>query len=185
MAVITCPHCGAAGNAPDQILGQTVRCSKCKQSFVAGGSPGVTAPPPVPHSAPSAAPAVVEDYEDVAPARRGGRGDDYEQDYDAPRRTRRGVGGSSALVDYVMFRRMIAPWVIMGVFYVGLVFVIIGALIAMVMGLVQGQFLGVLYGFIMLFIGPLGLRLYAELLLVIFRINETLTDIRNMKEARD
>ena len=39
MAVITCTHCGATGNAPDQILGQQVRCSKRKQSFVAGGSP--------------------------------------------------------------------------------------------------------------------------------------------------
>ena len=38
MAVtIHCPHCGAAGNAPEHILGQSVRCSKCKQQFVAGG----------------------------------------------------------------------------------------------------------------------------------------------------
>ena len=34
---IHCPHCGATGNAPDHILGQSVRCSKCKKQFVAGG----------------------------------------------------------------------------------------------------------------------------------------------------
>src|SRR2546421_218789 len=107
MAVtITCPHCGAAGNAPDHIIGQTVRCSKCKQSFIAGGTPSPVAPPPVP--VPSApVPAIVEDYEEAPSARRGSRRDDDYDDVEA-RRGPRSRSGAAPLVDFLLFRRMIA-----------------------------------------------------------------------------
>lgn len=185
MAVtITCPHCGAAGNAPDHIIGQTVRCSKCKQSFVAGGAPAAAAPPPLPAaSAPPPPPApVVEDYEEEPAARRRRRdeGDEYD-DAPAPRRS---VRGGSTMMDYVTFRRMITPIAIMAVFYIALVLAVLGSLGLMVFALLRGEFGGVFAGLLGLVIGPFVLRVYAELILVIFRINETLTDIRNMKEDR-
>jgi hypothetical protein len=185
MAVITCTHCGATGNAPDQILGQQVRCSKCKQSFMAGGSP------------PSPLSSIVDDVqeepdyadegfptgEDIAKprVRRGARRDDDDDD-DSPRHRIR-KRGSSGLTDLLMFRRMVAPYLIMIVFWIGTVATIIGALALMGFGVAsgetQGLIVGLVGGFLGLFLGPLIVRLWCEVMIVVFRINETLTDIRN------
>jgi uncharacterized paraquat-inducible protein A len=178
MAVtITCPHCGAAGNAPDHIIGQTVRCSKCKQSFVAGGAPSPGAPPPVPVTA--GPPSVVEEYDEEPPVRRGSSRRD-DDDYDDVPRRRPVRSGAAPLLDFLLFRRMIAPYFVMGLWYLSIVVYLVVGLFTMVF---SGQgIMGVLIGMLMMLFGPVLSRLTAELLLVIFRINETLTDIRNMKE---
>jgi hypothetical protein len=180
MAVITCTHCGASGNAPDHILGQQVRCSKCKQSFVAGGS----SPPPAP-SPFAVEPAAEEEgfptNEDVgrAAARRSSRRDDDIDD--ELRRPIRKPGGGSGFVDILMFRRMVAPYLIIILFWVMLVGVILGSLGSIGVGLTQGGrgIPFVLIGVVYLVIGPLAVRLWCEVMIVIFRINETLTDIHN------
>ncbi len=172
---ITCPHCGAAGSAPEQIKGQTVRCSKCKQSFVAGG--GASAPPPPP-------PMAADEGIHEPAGRRSSRSDDYEEDYEEPRRRRSISTGGSGFGDFVMFRRMVAPIIIMIIFWVGVIGMVVTGLIGMVAGAMSGRFEGVFIGLMMTLIGPLYVRVMCEVMIVIFRISETLTDIKNVLERR-
>ena len=198
MPVITCTHCGASGNAPEQILGQQVRCSKCKQSFIAGGNPPVEAA--LADDA-EAAPAEDQDEgfptnEDVsrsAPVRTKGKAftedepdDDVEEDQDdaPPARSIKKParsGANNGFVDVLMFRRMVAPYLIMAVFWLGMLVTILGSLAAIVFGLIGGVsgLSTALGGLIFLFVGPISVRLWCEIMIVVFRINETLTDIRN------
>jgi hypothetical protein len=43
----------------------------------------------------------------------------------------------------------------------------------------------IIAGLLFLFVGPLIVRVYCELLILFFRMNETLTDIRTALAARD
>ena len=77
--------------------------------------------------------------------------------------------------DFLSFRRMITPFIVQVLFW-------LGAFAAIVVGfvlLIQGEDDEKYVGLAVLVIGPLILRVYAEMLIVFFRINETLTDIRD------
>src|SRR2546430_542891 len=97
---ITCPHCGTAGSAPDQVAGQTVRCPKCKESFVAGG--------PAPMSA---------ELDDE---------DDYRDDEDdRPRKRKRRRGGADpvqVILNFALLRQKVAPLLVIVVYWVGLLY---------------------------------------------------------------
>jgi hypothetical protein len=191
MAVITCTHCGASGNAPDQILGQQVRCSKCKQSFVAGGEPPTTIsslvdePVPEPEQEDEGFPT----NDDIArpKSRRGVRReeDDDEEADERPRRSIRKPGGGFG--DLLMFRRMVAPTIIIILFWLGTIGAVVGAVGMMGIGVAAGGAgiaSGVLGGLAMLVIGPLAVRLWCEVVIVVFRINETLAEIRDELHKR-
>ena len=80
--------------------------------------------------------------------------------------------------DFLTFRRMVTPILIQVVYWIVTVVVIGGSLVVLVAA--PGGTERAL-GLAVLVLGPLVVRVYAEVLLVVFRINETLTDIRNMK----
>ncbi len=92
--------------------------------------------------------------------------------------------------DFVTFRRMVTPIIIQILFWIGVVVVLIGGIIAFFGGLISGigdgdvgAIFGALLGAPLLtIVGLLLVRLYSELLIVIFRINDTLTDILNALE---
>jgi len=195
MAVITCTHCGASGNAPDHILGQQVRCSKCKQSFIAGGS----APAEAAFADASDAPAddeqdegfpTNEDISRSVPARAKGKArdeDEAPEEEEVDETPGRSIkkparrAGNSSLMDLLLFRRMIAPYLIIVMFWLGMALAIFGSLAAIVFGIIGGAsgLPMALGGLVFLFVGPISVRLSCEILIVVFRINETLTDIRN------
>src|SRR5438128_8610540 len=83
----------------------------------------------------------------------------------------------AAMSDFLTFRRMITPVIIEVLFIVGafLTFVIGIGLIAL--GLDGNKTGEAVLGVALAVLGPLAIRLYAEVLIVVFRINETLTDI--------
>jgi len=103
------------------------------------------------------------------------------QSYDPPSRRQSGGFG-----DFLAFRKMITPTVIQVLFWLG----VIGCLIAGVLAIVggtqasQGGVLLMLMGIGYILLGPCVVRLYCELMIVIFRINDTLYDIRNELRAR-
>lgn len=71
--------------------------------------------------------------------------------------------------DFLTFRRMITPVVIQVLFWLGVI-------VTVILSIAQSReqpimILGVI-------IGPFIVRIYCEILIVLFRINETLTDIR-------
>lgn len=78
------------------------------------------------------------------------------------------------LKDFFSFRRMIAPVIIQVLFWLG----ILACLITVIVDIKDGHFLNALLVFIL---GPLIVRIGCELLILFFRINETLTDIKNQR----
>jgi len=74
--------------------------------------------------------------------------------------------------DFLFFRKMITPVIIQILFWIGVAAVVIMGLIQMFSG-------GFLPGLGMIVFGPIAVRLWTELLIVVFKINDSLTDIRN------
>lgn len=177
MPLITCSHCGASGNAPEHILGQQVRCSKCKQSFIAT----TDEPPPPVEAAISEAPQ--DEFgtgDEFAPPTADDRRRDDDDDMDRPRSIRRPASAAGLnFVDVITFRRMVAPFLIMVAFWIGLAAAILVSLFLMIMGVINNNLGAAFFGFLSLFFGPLLVRLWCEVTIVVFRINESLTDIRD------
>lgn len=71
--------------------------------------------------------------------------------------------------DFLKFRKMLTPVIIQVIFWISLVVVVIGGLMAFRQSFLQG--------ILTLALGPLAVRVYCELLIVIFSINDTLNDI--------
>jgi len=82
--------------------------------------------------------------------------------------------------DYLTFRKMITPIIIQILFWIGAVGSVLWALFIIFSGVTTSYGGGrlVLAGLIMLFLGPIIVRIFCELLVSIFRINETLTEIK-------
>jgi len=75
--------------------------------------------------------------------------------------------------DFLAFRKMLTPVFIKIVFWLGIVVTILSGLVMLVKG---GPF--AIIGLIYIFAGPIVVRIWCELIIVIFTINDTLTDIR-------
>jgi hypothetical protein len=76
--------------------------------------------------------------------------------------------------DFLAFRRMLTPWLVQAIFWAGLVAIIVASIGLIVAGEPVQQVGGVF----LLLLGPFVLRIWCEFVIVIFRINESLTDIR-------
>jgi len=79
---------------------------------------------------------------------------------------------------------MITPIIIQIIFWVGVVLCIIGGIVFIVIGAASryGGGVQVLMGLLYLLLGPFVVRIYCEILILFFRINETLTEIKNNTE---
>ncbi len=95
--------------------------------------------------------------------------------------------------DFITFRRMVTPIIIQILFWIGVVGVLISGIIGFFGGLISGigegdvgAIFGALLGVpILTIVGLLLVRLYSELLIVIFRIHDSLVDIRNALEKSE
>ena len=97
---------------------------------------------------------------------------------------------------FFSFERMVTPIIIKIFFWIGLILsiltgigVFIGALImgfndGSVGGILIGLLGGILGGIISFLLLGLTVRIYAELLILAFRINETLTDVKQILEKQ-
>ncbi len=77
--------------------------------------------------------------------------------------------------DFFFFHSMLTPWLIQFLFWVGLVLVVMTAL----SDLFQAEYLQFLK---VLLIGPIILRIFCEIFILFFRINDTLSDIKDLSE---
>jgi len=85
--------------------------------------------------------------------------------------------------DFLRFRKMITPILIQIIFWVGVIVSIITAIGLMIYGGSEKNGEGlILLGFVWLFLGPLSVRIYCEILILVFRISETLTEIKHNTE---
>jgi hypothetical protein len=89
--------------------------------------------------------------------------------------------------DFLAFRTMVTPVIIQIIFWIGVIACLIAGAGMMVYGayyyqLGLGRYLW--RGFLLFILGPLAVRVYCEILIVFFRINETLTEIKHAVEER-
>ncbi|MFW6146202.1 MAG: DUF4282 domain-containing protein [Planctomycetota bacterium] len=85
----------------------------------------------------------------------------------------------SGFVDFLAFRKMITPVIIQILFWLGLVFCLIAGVGLIIEG--SGSRYGVeqvVAGLLLLVFGPIAWRVYCEVLILFFRMNSTLSDIR-------
>ena len=86
--------------------------------------------------------------------------------------------------DFLTFRKMLTPVVIQILFWLGVVACILGGIGAILTGIAHidrtPELIGI--GILAVVFGPLVIRIYCEWLIVLFRINDTLTDIRRNTE---
>lgn len=82
--------------------------------------------------------------------------------------------------EFLSFRRMITPVIIQVIFWILIVVVVISSLALLIGGDTGGERL---LGLVYLVLGPLIVRVYCELLIVIFRMNQTLTQIESNTAA--
>ena len=87
---------------------------------------------------------------------------------------------NETLMEYLSFKRMITPVLIQVIYWILTVVVVIVGLVLLITGDGDDRWAG-----LALFIfGPIAVRLYSEILIVVFKINETLSDIRD-QTSRD
>jgi len=168
--MINCPTCDARIRAPDNAVGRQVKCPKCGSTFTA--------------SAPGAAPEQEESPLSsavVAPS------EPEPENWPPPRtrskRTRDSSGND--IVDFLLFRKLVAPIIIQILFWLGLLgvlgfgcFQLLMAAMALTKSVEAGLFLFCVAA-IYLVLGPIVVRLYCEMLIVIFRIYETLSEMND------
>lgn len=73
--------------------------------------------------------------------------------------------------DFLLFKRMLIPYLIQILFWLA----VIAAVVAGIFNLFHGL---IWQGLMEILLGPIVLRLVAEYIIVLFRINETLLDIK-------
>ena len=83
--------------------------------------------------------------------------------------------------EILSFKKMITPVIIQILFWIGIAGVVISALVVMGTSLGRygsgvGGFFG---GLVFLVVGPVLVRVYFELLIILFRMNDTLNEIRD------
>ncbi len=89
------------------------------------------------------------------------------------------------LSDFLKFDKMITPVIIKIIFWIGLAVSTITALSLVFSGLNNpwGGGFEVLLGLLTLILGPLTVRVYCELLIIAFKINDSLSEIKeNLKK---
>jgi hypothetical protein len=183
--VITCPNpsCGKRYAVPDDSVGRTATCASCgaKIPIVAGAAEVAKAPTPLP---PTNAPPSEVEFE---PRRRRQRDDDERDEHDdlpSVRRRPRGRAGGAGFADFALFRFLITPriltllyWFVVGIVILAGVALILGGLFG---GGGPGQIIGrVAGGLFVMVVGPILYRILFESLIVVFRIYDTLNEIRD------
>ena len=81
--------------------------------------------------------------------------------------------------DYLAFRRFITPAFMQVIFWIFVAFNTISSIAVMFQG-----GLAVIAGLVQLFLGPVFIRVFCEVTIVFFRINETLEEVRRNSAQR-
>lgn len=84
------------------------------------------------------------------------------------------------------FDKMITPIFITLFFWMGIVAAMVGGFILIGFGMIsdRGNMIHIIGGVISLFIGPLLIRVYSEMLMVVFKMQESLIQIRDLQSEQ-
>lgn len=83
------------------------------------------------------------------------------------------------LKEFVSFDKMITPAIIKILLYIGIVICVILGLIGFIGGIAAGSASMIFFGLITIIIGPVLVKVYCELIIVLFKILETAKEINN------
>ena len=86
--------------------------------------------------------------------------------------------------DFWAFRTMVTPVIIQILFWLGVLVCLAVGIIFIVFGIHFEYARNIYKGLFFIILGPLLVRVYCEVLIVFFRINETLTEIKHGMEER-
>ncbi len=89
--------------------------------------------------------------------------------------------------DFWAFRTMVTPIIIQVIFWIGaIITLVVGAVMIIYAATNYEPGMGryILKGVLLFFLGPLAVRVYCEILIIFFRMNETLTEIKHAFEDR-
>ncbi|HLW67551.1 MAG TPA: DUF4282 domain-containing protein [Gemmataceae bacterium] len=197
--VIACPTCQQKIRAPESVIGRQIKCPQCKTPFIAQDTSSLGAPPIVPggtireqlpsHQQPdgAAATAATQGWSAPTPDELG----EAETESRGPAKQSRG-----SFLDYLLFRRMVTPWIIIVVFYLGVAGIIIGGIIQFVsavylivdsrghaaaVGIAVLYLLGALLGSIFFLVLW---RVYCEVIATFFRILDNVREINEQLRER-
>ena len=200
----TCPKCDTAYNVTAAAVGRKFTCKNCGTPVVVTGDgldyQNAPAAPPAP--APVAEAAFdfdaggdeVEERKPVRagkpakPAKRAARDKEPEDEFDdRPARPARGrAAGSGSMGEYLAFRKFVTPFVIRVVFWLLALLIVGGGFMFAALSAMSGGTQGVLAGVGAVFIGVpfylLMVRIYCELILLMFNIYDRLGDIKTLLE---
>jgi len=82
----------------------------------------------------------------------------------------------SGVKEFLSFHTMLTPIIIQIIFWVGVAGCVIAGIIMITVGKAQGL--------LIILLGPVAVRLYCEILIIFFRINDTLAEIKEVLEER-
>jgi hypothetical protein len=168
MIVIACPICMQKIRAPETVIGRQIKCPQCKNMFNAAD----------PNALPADARAVQGRLAE-APALEA-------EDWDGSEAAATAAPAGNALVDYLVFRRLVTPAIITGLFYVGaavilLVGLVYGILGILAMAAVKGSaavgLLSLLIAFFATIASLVLWRVACEVLISLFRILDNVREI--------
>ncbi len=80
--------------------------------------------------------------------------------------------------EFFSFRKFITPKIITIIFWLGVIGSVLAGLGVIIAG-IQGQGIMVLVGLLYIILGPIVVKVYCELVIIAFRIYETLVEIRD------
>lgn len=80
--------------------------------------------------------------------------------------------------DFFAFRKMITPTVIRVLYIIGIIILLVIGIVDIAQGASDGDFKAIAMGVTVMILGPIGLRIYMEILIVMFMINDSVKDIR-------
>jgi hypothetical protein len=94
--------------------------------------------------------------------------------------------GEGTMEDFLKFKKMLTPIIIQILFWVSVAACVLFGFMSIARGVSSsygGGFL-VFFGLMWILVGPVVVRIYCELLIVIFSINDTLTEVKDLLKNR-
>jgi len=83
---------------------------------------------------------------------------------------------------FFRFEKMVTPIIIQIIFWVGFLGSMVSGLFMIGFGIISssGNFINVFIGIFSLFLGPIIIRIYCEMLIVVFKMQQSLMSIRDL-----
>jgi Domain of unknown function (DUF4282) len=189
--VIACPTCQQKIRAPESVIGRQIKCPQCKTPFVAQDTSSLGTPAISPGG-------TVREQFTPAPPQDGSAlpASSAEELGDAETDPQERKPSRGSFVDYLLFRRMVTPWIIIVVFYLGVVGILIYGIIQFIFAimLIAGSrgsssavawavlwVLGAVFGTIF---GLIVWRVYCEVIATFFRILDNVREINEQLRER-